>query len=266
MLEFTVNIDTREIDSTLIRFAFGLARQYNAHLTGLQIVALDTTSLVLPDALIALDEEEHDANGRRDWWRELCRGHGVDGSWEVVRDYYQNAIARQASLSDLMIGRLSAKDTFPLLGLNPLSRSLFEGGIPMLLVPEAWASHPGVQKVAIAWNGSVEAARAVKTALPLLRKAEKITVLDGEDVSDTGKHRASLPLREWLERQHLPVQWQSIDAVQGNGKAIHEQVKAMGADLLVMGAWGHSRMSEWILGGITRYMLQHSDVPLLLAH
>lgn len=40
----------------------------------------------------------------------------------------------------------------------------------------------------------------------------------------------------------------------------------MGADLLVMGAWGHSRMSEWILGGITRYMLQHSDIPLLLAH
>ncbi len=266
MLEFTVNIDARQIDSTLIRFAFGLARQHDAHLTGLQIVSLDTTSLVLPDALITLDEEEHDANGRRDWWRELCRGHGVDGSWEVVRGHWQSVIARQASLSDLMIGRLSANDTLPLWGLNPLSRSLFEGSIPMLLVPEAWANHPGVHKVTIAWNGSVEAARAVKAALPLLRKAEKVTVLDGEDVSDAGRHRPSLPLRKWLERQNLQVQWQTIDAAQGDGKAIHEQAKTMAADLLVMGAWGHTRMSEWILGGITRYMLQHSDIPLLLAH
>jgi nucleotide-binding universal stress UspA family protein len=265
MLEFTVNIDTRKIDSTLIRFAFGLARQHDAHLTGLQIVSLDTTSLVLPDALIVLDEDEKDANGRHDWWRELCRGHGVDGSWEVVRDYYQRAIARQASLSDLMIGRLSAQDTFPLSGLNPLSRSLFEGGIPMLLVPEVWSGQPGVHKATIAWNGSVEAARAIKAALPLLRKAEKVTVLDGEDKSDAGGRRPPLPLRGWLERQHLPMHWQSIDAAQQDGKAIHEQAKAMEADLLVMGAWGHSRMSEWILGGVTRFMLQHSDIPLLLA-
>jgi nucleotide-binding universal stress UspA family protein len=266
MLELTVNIDIREIDSTLIRFAFGLARQYGAHLTGLQIVSLDTTSLVLPDALIALNEDEQDAYERRDWWRELCRGHGVDGSWEVVRGYYQSVIERQASLSDLMIGSLSTGDTFPLSGLGPLSRSLLSGGIPVLLVPEAWASDPGVRKVTIAWNGSVEAARAVKAALPLLRKAEKVMVLDGEDVSEAGRHRAPLPLRKWLERQDLPVQWQSIDPLRGNGRAIHEQAKSMEADLFVMGAWGHSRMSEWILGGITRHMLQHSEIPLLLAH
>ena len=265
MLEFTVNIDARKINPTLIRFAFGLARQHDAHLTGLHIVSLDTTLLLLPDVVINLDEDEQDANERHDWWRELCRGHGVDGSWEVVRDYYRRAIARQASLSDLMIGRLSAQDTSPLSGLNPLSRSLFEGGIPMLLVPDAWASLPGVRKVTIAWNGSVEAARAIKASLPLLRSAEKVTVLDGEDVSDAGRHHPSLPLRRWLERQHLPVHWQSINAAQQDGTAIHEQAKAMEADLLVMGAWGHSRMSEWILGGVTRFMLQHSDIPLLLA-
>lgn len=265
MLEFTVNIDTREIDSTLIRFAFGLARQYDAHLTGLQIVSLDATALVLPDALIVLDEDEKDANERRDWWRELCKGHGVNGSWVVVRGHYQSAIVRQASLSDLMIGRLSVQDAFPLSSLNPLNRSLFEVGVPMLLVPDAWAGRSGVHKVTVAWNGSVEAARAVKAALPLLRKAEKVTVLDGEGVSDSGRHLPSLPLRRWLERQNLPVHWQTIDAVEVDGQAIHARAKAMEADLLVMGAWGHSRMSEWILGGITRYMLRHSDIPLLLA-
>lgn len=266
MLEFSINIDAREIDSAQIRFAFDLARQYGAHLTGIQIIALDATLLILPDALIVLDEEERDANGRRDWWYELCRTHGVDGSWEALRGYYQSVIARQASLSDLVIGSLSTKDTFPLSGLGPLSRSLLSGGIPVLLVPEAWAGDPGVRKVTIAWNGSVEAARAVKAALPLMRKAEKVTILDGEDVSDARRLRPPLPLRGWLERQNLPVQWQSIDPLQGDGKAIHEQAKSMGADLLVMGAWGHSRMSEWILGGITRHMLQHSDIPLLLAH
>lgn len=266
MLEFTVNIDDGEIDSSLIRFAFGLARQYDAHLTGLQIIALDTTLLVLPDALIVLDEEEEGANRRRDWWHELCRWHGVDGSWEVGRGYYPTVVARQASLSDLMIGRLSAKETFPLSGLNPLGRSLFAGSVPMLLVPRPWAGHSGLHSVAIAWNGSVEGARAVKAALPLLRGAEKIVVLNGEGTSNTGGHSLSLPLRSWLERQNLPAQWQSTDAGEEYGKAIHDQAKAAEADLLVMGAWGHSRMSEWILGGVTRHMLVHSEIPMLLAH
>lgn len=266
MLELTVNLDTRELDPTLIRYAFGLARQHGAYLTGFQVVALDATLLALPDALIVLEEEEQAAMGRRDWWRELCRGHGVDGSWEVARGYYQSVIARQASLSDLMIGRLSARDTFPLSGLNPLSRSLSAAGIPALLVPEAWSSHAGVRNVTIAWNGSAEAARAVKAALPLLRKAEKIAVLDGEGLIESTKHRPSLPLRGWLERQNLSVQWQPIDVAPADGKTIYDHAKAMDADLLVMGAWGHSRMSERMLGGITRYMLQHSHIPLLLAH
>jgi nucleotide-binding universal stress UspA family protein len=270
MLEFIVNIEADRDESVLQEFAFALARQHSAFLTGIHVVVVDATIIASPGGKGVLDDEESAARGRREWWNDLCLTHHVDGQWEVLRGFFQSVMARRASFSDLILGRLSTHRSDALLGLGLISRIVFSDVVPILLVPETWPRHDGVKKVVIAWNGSAEAARAAKAALPLLRHAEQIIVLDGEQEAFPllGNAHARLPLRAWLERQGLSAQWHPMNPppTLDMGELIHQRVMDLDADLLVMGAWGHSRMSELLMGGVTRYMLRNAQLPVLYAH
>jgi nucleotide-binding universal stress UspA family protein len=75
-----------------------------------------------------------------------------------------------------------------------------------------------------------------------------------------------LPLRAWLARQGVTVEWERFDDSPHTGKALLDEARAMDADLLVMGAWGRSRLSELVLGGATRHVLDHTHLPVLMAH
>lgn len=265
MLEFIVDIDPEHDDIALLRFAFALARQHGTHLTGLQAVTLSAAeAVVMPDAMLVLEEREQAARDRRDWWHELCRGHGVQGSWEAHRGFHEAVLSRCASLADLVLGRLARESARLTSGLNPLGRVLSTDAAPMLLVPDEWPGKDGVHKVVIAWNGSTEAARAVRAAAPLLLQADEVVVLDGVSRIRANARRIPLPLDHWLDRHALRAQWEILDEEDDNGQAIHDRARDHGADLLVMGAWGHSRMNEWLLGGVTRHLLQHGGMPLLV--
>lgn len=269
--DFLVNTASDEqADSALLRFAFGLARQHGAHLTGLQVIAYDASLLIVPDALIVLDREERAAKGRDAWWQALCIERGVPGTWEVHRGFYQSVVARRASLADLVLGSLGGRGATPQYGGSLLGRSLFAEAVPVLLVPREWPGKRGVRRIVIAWNGSAEAARAVRTASPLLARATKVFVLDGEtsagNAGDGPRRPPPLPLKAWLERHGIVGNWQRIESRQVGGRGIHDLATGLKADLLVMGAWGHTRMGEWLLGGVTRYMLRNGRLPLLLAH
>lgn len=265
MPEFIVDIDPEHDDTALLRFAFALARQHGAHLTGLQVVMLSPAEvIVMPDAMLVLEERARAAHDRRDWWRELCRGHGVEGSWQAHRGFHEAVLSRCASLADLVLGRLPREAARLTSGVNPLGRVLSTAAAPMLLVPDQWPGTDGVRTVAIAWNGSTEAARAVRAAAPLLQRAGKIVVLDGVSRIPANTRRIPLALDRWLERRALQAHWEILDVEDDNGQSIHERARGHGADLLVMGAWGHSRVNEWLLGGVTRHLLQHSGIPLLV--
>jgi nucleotide-binding universal stress UspA family protein len=265
MLEFIVDVEADEHASATLHFAFGLARQHGARLTGLQVVQLSPTAmLAMPDAMLVLDELELTARGRRDWWRDLCRQHAVQGGWEAHRGLYESVISRRASLADLVIGRLAREAARLSSGFNPLGRVLSTDAAPMLLIPEHWSGDDGVRNVTIAWNGSTEAARAVRAAAPLLARADEIVVLNGAARTPANDNRIPLALDNWLERQGLKAQWEVLDEDDDYGQVIHQHALGRRADLLVMGAWGHSRLNEWLLGGVTRHLLRHSDIPLLV--
>ncbi|WP_049621512.1 universal stress protein [Frateuria defendens] len=261
MLDVIVPIDPAADNKGLLRYAFALARQHGAFVTGLQVISIDPYLAALPEALAILDEEEQAALARRDWWLERCRAASVDGDWEVARGYFPRVVAHRTSLANLQLGRLPAKRGRASLGLDRLSRALFAGTAPTLLVPDGWRRASPARKVVVAWNGSAEAARAVQAAYPLLAAAAKVTVLAGEAPG-------RLPLRDWLRRRGIAAHWQTLLASRSSsiGAALCDWTTESGADLLVMGAWGHSRTNELILGGTTRYAIGHSQVPLLLAH
>ncbi len=190
---------------------------------------------------------------------------GVSAHWseEVGRD--DEVTARRGRLADLMVvARPTAtSDVSSTLTLNA---ALFDTGRPVLVVP------PGGGKIgdsiAVSWNGSAESARAVSSALPLLKRAGKVTVFT-----------APTPKIPSVRAQDLAsyLQWHGIkpEAHMLETKTTDRQAIAVAllaaltkgnVDLLVMGAYTHSRMRQLILGGFTRHVLENATIPVLMAH
>ena len=123
--------------------------------------------------------------------------------------------------------------------------------------------------VLVAWNGKREAARAIFDALPLLVAAKAVTVLGFEQVRSAGDN---LPLPDTaigasLARHGVNVTVQTASAKETSiGEAILARVAGEGADLLVMGAYGHMRLRELVFGGATRHIVRHMTVPTLFSH
>lgn len=146
-----------------------------------------------------------------------------------------------------------------------LDSVLFASGRPVLIVPPAPVSVLG-KVVAVAWNRSAESARAVSAALPLLAKAEKVVVLAGNEAR---KNAEPSELVAYLAGHGITAQtWAFTPAVDSIGEALSAEAKKAKADLLVMGAYGHSRLREMVLGGATHGILRRKDetLPVLLMH
>ncbi len=134
----------------------------------------------------------------------------------------------------------------------------------MLLCPPSENAPEGLgNRIAIAWNGSSEAARAVALALPLIQAAGEVVVLDG----GVGDHGASGDeLLRYLEIRGVQARREPIEAGDSPGRVILESARKAGADLVVMGAYSRSREYEAVFGGATQYVVDHCDVPVVMVH
>lgn len=146
-----------------------------------------------------------------------------------------------------------------------LDSVLFASGRPVLVAPPTPVSVLG-KAVAVAWNRSAEAARAVSAALPLLARAEKVVVLGAHEAR---KDAEPSELAAHLAGHGIKAQtWAFTPSRDSIGESLSEEAKKAKADLLVMGAYGHSRLREMVLGGATRGILGRKDetLPVLLMH
>ncbi len=266
MLDIIVNVGQTTANPSWPGDALALAQRQRAFVTGLQLVAVHPSLMVIPDAISLLAAEEQDALKRRDWWLSMCENAGIGGDWEVIRGISTPVLAKRSRLADFMISELRVSDPDAPIGFDDVTRVLFAGAAPMLLVPDTWRNGLHAHRIVIAWNGSSEAAQAVKAALPLLTQASAVQVLDGERSGLPGISPPPLPLRAWFQRHGIEAKWHPFPVEHDEGPALLAATKAFGADLLVMGAWGRSRISELAMGGATRWMLGHANLPLFLAH
>jgi nucleotide-binding universal stress UspA family protein len=146
--------------------------------------------------------------------------------------------------------------------------AMFQGGAPVIVLAGDTAPDLAPKKIVVAWNESAEAMAAIRRALPLLVAAERVSVCmvaperHGSDSSDPGAELSRMLSRHGakVEVTLLP---QTLPRV---SEVIARHVADIGADMLVMGAYGHSRFREAILGGATRHMLEHAKVPVFMAH
>jgi nucleotide-binding universal stress UspA family protein len=154
-------------------------------------------------------------------------------------------------------------------------RQEFERGLPLatgrpvLVVPYAFERRPAGRHVMIAWNASREAARAVNDALPLLRRASHVHVVALSPVRSATAHgeEPGADIALYLARHGVKVTVSRDDAPEvDTGNLLLSRAFDLSADLIVMGAWGHSRLREFVLGGVTRTLLESMTVPVLMSH
>lgn len=189
---------------------------------------------------------------------------GASISWRQEVGREDEVIAYRGRRTDLIVvGRPSAEVDRPV--LMTLHAAIFETTKPVLLAPPELPESFG-KKIAIAWNGSAQAARAVSNALPFLKAADEVLI------TAVATERSSARLRGTELRAHL--QWHGVDPhrreVSLNNNTVGEAILGMCAeenvDLLVTGAYTHSRMIQIILGGVTRHLIEQAAIPVLMSH
>jgi len=183
------------------------------------------------------------------WWDDNEAGDGVVGLYARVFDV-------------TVVGRPVAGATAP--AMTTLETVLFESGRPILIAPPTAPQSLG-HNIVISWNGSTETARTIALAMPILARAQRVVVLAVEGVSVPGPNAAQVALQ--LKRDGIAAEAREIEAAgRGGGEAILAEAAALQADLLVKGAYTHSRLRQMIFGGATQHILAEATLPVFMAH
>jgi nucleotide-binding universal stress UspA family protein len=251
--------------------AIALARQHEAFLTGL--CPLDTLRPVAVAARTAgkpgtvnnladiIDRVEADFVDR------LNRG-GLRGGWKSVPDTASEAFVRHTRQTDLIVlGQVNPEHPPPA-GRHMLEDVLLNAGRPILAIPYAGRFETLGARILVGWNGSREAARALHDALPFLAKAASVTVLDAFPAIGDAPDDASISgIAHYLGHHGIEAKITRLplDGV-SPADALLSYTMDIDADLLVAGGYGHSRLRELVFGGVTRGLLQHLTVPVLMSH
>lgn len=177
-------------------------------------------------------------------------------------------VSRRARFSDVVILPKPYGEGLPADAPAVIEAAMFQGGVPVIMTPAGTECPHAPDRVVLAWNESDEALAAARAALPLLRRARLVDIL----VVDPVRHEADradpgATLSTFLSRHGARVEMSIVAQTTTRvSDTIKRHCTDRGADLLVMGAYGHSRFREAILGGATRNMLEHADIPVLMAH
>ena len=257
------------------KVALELAQKTDAHVTGLGL-AFDPVipgfiSAPMPsDFLDVAREQSMDAaKDAVSSFEEASRRNGTKCEGriaKIVSGGTADPFLAQIRMSDLVVlGQDDGKATEPMREML-IEAALFDSGVPVLLVPYIGSPAFKTDHVMIAWDGSRTAISAVHAALPMLQLAQKVSVV----IVDKGQKKVGEPgadLATYLSRHGLNVNVETIAKPQTTvADALLNFISDNGVDLVVMGGYGHSRMREFVLGGVTLSMLKSMTVPVLMAH
>ncbi len=266
--------------------AYSVAKYLKSHLEVLHVEpeAKESIPLLGEGMSVSMVEDmigmaEKEASSRAERARAMFDAsvirHGVDVadkpdgerkvtvSWRHEHGREDEVLARIGRLNDLIVVARPG-DSDDVLTPMTLNAAIFESGRPVLVVPPG-GTESIRKRVAISWNGSVQSARAVSAAVRILEQAEAVMVLTADSSRTSGARGTELV--SYLEWHGVKPDTQIFEAPAGNvGLRLLEECEKFGADLLVSGAYTHSRMRQLILGGVTKHVLGHAKIPMLMAH
>ena len=193
---------------------------------------------------------------------KAVKQYGVAGEWRCVDGFAEDVVVTHARYADLTVVGQADPDR----GSTSLAGDVtLRAGRPVLVVPYTGTLDTLCERPLIAWNASREATRALTDALPLLTRAKEVTVLS-INPEDT-EHLPGAEISTFLARHGVKAgARQEVAKGISDGDRLLSRAAEFGADIIVMGAYGHSRVAEFVFGGTARDLLQHSSVPLFLSH
>ncbi len=271
-------IDTAENTRKMDKFVVALANQFSSHVVGLHMETLAAVPLVAPmempdpatvQAVQDVAHKETTEAGKI--FADSMSANGISSEWRSFTSsvgYSSKSSIQSARCADLIVAR---QHEFSALSDSraDLDNFLYESGRPVLLVPHILTEPKPIRRVLIAWNGSREVTRATFDALPFLQAAESVEVfsVDMEDNDSRTAALAGSKIAATLARHGVNVTVTSQEKIEGVAphKAIENHLAENSIDLLVMGAYGHSRWWEMLFGGVTRTLLDSMKAMTLMS-
>lgn len=271
-----VHCDAGKTSAVRIGVALDLAARFGAHVIG-AYVRPRFEAPIFSDGSLAVDalyqnyerSVKADEQAAESQFKSGTAGKGTTMEWRTADGYADEALARLAHGADLVVVGQRDPDGSTLGSLPDLPERLaLASARPLLVVPYIGVSSVPGGKVLLCWNGRREAARAAAGALPLLEKAESVSVLTiGSANEDDERADALDEFMGWLTRHGVkaaPVHDSAADS--DIGDIILSRAADSSVDLIVMGLYGHSRTREMVMGGASRTVLSSMTVPVLVAH
>jgi nucleotide-binding universal stress UspA family protein len=264
-----VHVDAGPHGRARLELAAALGRAHGAEVCALYAVAplfievaFDATTGAPPKELLDLDESRR--SSARQLVTAVSAESGVPIEWRESRDVPEHATISHALCADLMLLGQHDRANRHTGVLPDFAPWVVTGsGRPAIVVPYIGARAASFGNVLVAWKPTREAARALSASIPLLRRAHSVSV-----VTDLATTQSQKDLLQAYLRKHgmQPTFHVLSSSTFTAGEAILSLVADVGADLLVMGCYGHSRTRELVLGGATRTVLESMTVPVLMAH
>lgn len=272
-----VHVDQSRHAPQRLRIAAEIALRDNAHLTGVAMTGIsryllegDVVNQHEPMLVTHLDYLHKQADQALARYEEAVRRMGVL-SWEkrLIDDEPAGGLSLEARYADLVVmGQIDTREALPGIMSDFPEYVVMNSGRPVLLVPYAGEfAHVG-RKALVAWDGSMEASRAINGAMPMLRQAQevKVVVFNAEKQVNVHGQQPGADLALYLARHGVKVDVLQETTEQDSGNALLSLAADLNADLLVMGCYAHSRFREMLLGGATRTVLQSMTLPVLMSH
>lgn len=274
-------------DGPALDMAFVLAKRFGGHVDALLVqpdpadaiplvgegVSADTIRRLMESASIAIDQQ---SQATRTVFGDACSRAAIalaeradeasdqpSAAFRQATGEVDDVVPAWALFSDMVVFSSARSEAAP--GLRPAFEAvLLKARRPILLAPETPVDHIG-HNVAIAWNGTPEASSALAAAMPFLKSAVAVHLLTAASArTDADTADAACAYLAWhgigCEAHVIETGGESV------GAALTSKAAAVGADLLVMGGYGHTRLRERILGGVTHHIINHPELPILLAH
>ena len=268
-----------EFHDQRIQTALSLARACSAHVSCVHVtpieayVAFDKFGgiFVMNDVMRKIDERDGELRTRVESQLAL---EGISWDYQQVTANVASALLRRAALADLLItSREPAHDEYVAPTIGFLGELLHRSRTPLLIPAFPQRSFDPLGVAIIAWDGSIEAANAVRSALGLLRLASEVRVVHiPEQRTDDRKSFPATDVLEYLSRHGIHAQLKVEKAPAGHASQevvsgmIVAEASGAGASYIVMGGYSHTRISEYVFGGVTRNLLKGCPVALVIAH
>jgi nucleotide-binding universal stress UspA family protein len=250
-----------------IKLAVHFAQQWQARLDGVHIIALPEVQMMIetpiPGEALAqeLERRREQAQAIKFAAVKLAGQYGADLEWRQEEGFIDPLLIRHARYADVTIMANDGATNHSRIG-----EVMLASGRPVLLAPRGGWTRPIGTHVALGWDATREAARALDSAMPLLESAQKVSVIRIRpqieealvDDIDIGRHLARHGIKVELIDEAAP----GLSV----GAGLISATSRVGADLLVMGGYGHSRLRQFVFGGTTRDVMEMAAIPVWMAH